>query len=108
MEGFYHQGYELVVNNLYTSELLRGLFLNSTESFGTLRKKKGLPTDFWKWKPVKGIGEPPMINFCEEILMVCRWNDAHKANSTKIVSMLSTKHTGELSPVHTYLTQTQH
>ena len=73
MEGFYNLGYQLAVDNLYTSpELLHVLFFNSTDFFGTLRKKKGLPTDFWQWKPVKGIGEPPMIEFCEEILMVCR------------------------------------
>ena len=58
-------------------------------------KKKDLPADFWSWKPTKGVGEPPKVKLCNE-LIICRWNDAYKTKSVKIVSMMSTKHTGEL------------
>ena len=67
----------LALDNLYTSsELLRVLFENKTDPYGTLREKKGLPADLWSWKPTKGVGEPPKIKFCNE-LMICRWNDAY-------------------------------
>ena len=66
--------------------------------------KKGLPSDFWSWKPAKGVGELPKVKLCNE-LMIFRWNDACKAKSVNIVSMMSTKHTGEL--VHFGKTQFQ-
>ena len=97
MEGFYNQGYNIALDNLYTSpELLKALFLNKTDAYGTLRKKEGLPQNFWEWKPVKGVGESAETKFCDETYIVLRWNDAYKTKSTKIVSMMSTKHTGVL------------
>ena len=77
----------ILLDNLYTSpELLRLLFMHHTDAYGTLRKKAGLPTDFWQWKPVKEVGAQPMVKFCEE-LMVCRWSDSYKIDTKKIVSM---------------------
>ena len=64
-----------------------------TDSYGTLRKKEGLPKNFWNWKPMKG--DPPKKDFCDDI-MVLRWNDESKTKSRKFVSMLSTVHTGDL------------
>ena len=88
------QGYSLTVDNLYTSpELAKFLYENRTDIYGTLRRKKGLPEDFWNWKPTKG--EPPQVMFCGHLL-VLRWNDVSKEKSNKLVSMLSTKHTGKL------------
>ena len=75
--------------------MLRILFYHQTDSYGTLRKKASLPTDFWQWKPIKEVGEQPLIQYCGE-LMVCRWSDCYKSSSKKIVSMMSTKHTGLL------------
>ena len=96
MDGLYNKGYNVTLDNLYTSpELLRVLMFNETDSYGTLRKKTGLPTDFWQWKPIKEVGEQPLIQFCEG-LMVCRWSDCYKTSSKKIVSMMPTKHTGLL------------
>ena len=43
----------------------------------------------------KGVGKPPKVKFCNE-LMICRWNDAYKTKSVKLVSIMSTKHTGKL------------
>ena len=92
-----NQGYCVIVDNLYTSpELARALFENGTDIYGTLRKKGGLPKDFWKWKPQKGIGVAPMIKYCDEKFIVFRWNDPYKKKSTKVVSMLSSIHIGEL------------
>ena len=97
MQGLFNQGYSVTLDNLYTEpSLLLALFKNSTDCFGTLRKKKGLPKDFWDWKPAKGVGIPPLIKFCDQKLMVMRWNDCYKTKSKKIVSMMSTKHTGEI------------
>lgn len=97
MEGFYSKGYNIVLDNLYTSpELLKALYQNDTDAYGTLRKKEGLPPKFWEWKPVKGFGEPADIKYCDQVYMVLRWNDAYKTKKVKIVSMMSTKHTGEL------------
>ena len=96
LDGLYNQGYNVTLDNLYTSpELLRVLFMHHIDAYGTLRKKAGLPTDFWQWKPVQEVGAQPIIKFCEE-LMVSRWSDSYKVNSKKVVSMLSTKHTGLL------------
>ena len=40
-EGFYNAGYNLALDNLYTSpELLRVLFENKTDAYGALRKKR--------------------------------------------------------------------
>jgi len=55
-----------------------------------------LPDDIWNWKPVKGVGEPAKIKFCEQIYMVLRWSDAYKTKKKKVVSMMSTKHTGQI------------
>ena len=97
MEGLYNQGYCVTIDNLYTEPyLLLALYANGTDGFGTLRKKAGLPHDFWTWKPQKGIGIPPIIKFHDEKLMVFRWNDCYKTKSKKIVSMMSTRHVGEL------------
>ena len=93
MNGLYNKGHNVTLDNLYTSpELLRVLMFNETDSYGT--QKTGLPTEFWQWKPIKEVGEQPIIQFCEG-LMVCRWSDCHMTPSKKIVSM-STKHTGLL------------
>ena len=75
--------------------MLHVLLFHQTDSYGTLRKKAGLPTDFWQWKPIKEVGEQPVLLFCDE-LMVCRWSDSYKSSSKKIVSLMSTKHTGLL------------
>ena len=69
--------------------------MHRADDYGTLRKKAGLPIDVWQWKLVKEVGAQPMITFCGE-LMVCRWSDSYKLDSKKVVSMLSTKHTGLL------------
>ena len=83
MNGLYNQGYNVTLDNLYTSpELLRLLFHHQTDSYGTLRKKAGLPADFWQWKPIKEVGEQPLIQYCGE-LMVCRWSDCYKSTSKK-------------------------
>ena len=96
MDGLYGKGYKVVLDNFYTSpELLRTIICNETDSFGTLRHKKGLPTDFRNWKPCKEVGSAPMRKFCNN-LMVCRWTDCYKKTKTKIVSLMSTKHTGDL------------
>ena len=95
LEGFYNAGYNLAMENLCASpELLRVLFENKT-CIWIFAGKKGLPADFWSWKPTKGVGEPPKVKFCNE-LIICRWNDAYKIKSVKVVSMMSTKHTGKL------------
>ena len=92
VNGLYNQSYNVTLDNLYTSpELLRILF----HQYFYLRKKAGLPTDFWQWKPIKEVGEQPVIQYCGE-LMVCRWSDCYKSSSKRIVSMMSTKHTGLL------------
>ena len=97
MEGYYNYGHNLALDNFYTSpELLKALFLNHTDAYGTLRKKEGLPSDFWSWKPAKGVGEPAEIKFCDETYMVLRWNDPYKTKKVKIVSMMSTKHVGDI------------
>ena len=71
MDGLDNKGYNVTLDNLYTSpELLCVLFSHQTDSYGTLRKKAGLPTDFWQWKPIKEVGEQPVIQFYDE-LMVC-------------------------------------
>ena len=65
LEGFYNKGYQLALDNLYTSpELSYALYHNGTDAYGTLRKKKGLPKDFWSWKPIKGLNTPPMRVVC--------------------------------------------
>ena len=69
------------------------LFENDTDSFGTLRKKAGLPADFWSWKPNKGVNKPPITKFYKEKLMIIRWNGPYKTKSIKLVSILSSKHT---------------
>jgi len=95
MTKLYGKGYNLALDNLYTSpELLKALYKNDTGTYGTLRKKDGLPKGFWNWNPVKGVGEPAMTKYCEHSYMVRQWNDPYKTKSKKIVSMMSTKHTG--------------
>ena len=94
LRNYVNQGYTVTLDNLYTSpELASTLFNHKTNCFGTLRKKEGLPHDFWLWKPVKG--EEPTIHF-KENLMVLRWDDVTKTRTKKVVSMLSTMHTGKL------------
>ena len=79
MNGLYNKCYNVTLDNLYTSpELLRVLLFHQTDSYGTLRKK----ADFWQWKPIKEVGEQPVIQFCDE-LMVCRWSDCYKSSSKK-------------------------
>ena len=92
-----NQGYYIIDDNLYTSpELARTLFDNVTDIYGTLRKKKGLPQNFWQWKLQEEVGIEPMMKFCDEKLVVFRWNDPNQIKSTKIVSMLSSIHVGKL------------
>ena len=86
IDGMYNQGYKVVLDDLYTSpELLRALIENGTDSFATLRRKQGLSSGFWEWKPPKSYlsSLPPISEFCGDI-MACRWNDCY------------TKHIGEL------------
>ena len=60
MGVLYNQGYNVTLDNLYTSpELLRVLLMHHTDAYRTLRKKTGLPTDFWQWKPIKEVGAQP-------------------------------------------------
>ena len=48
MDGLYGDGYCVTLDNLYTEPyLLLALYANNTDGFGTLRKKSGLPHDFW-------------------------------------------------------------
>ena len=102
IDGLYESGYKVVVDNYYTSpELFLVLYANRTDTFGTVKRKKGLPGDFWQWNPPKEYLNalppilPPIVKFCGPLLAF-RWNDAYKSKKTKIVSCLSTKHTGEL------------
>ena len=96
-EGLYGQGYCIIVDNLYTSpELLLALYKNNVDCYGTLRKKKGLPKDFWSWKPKKEVGVEPIRKFCDQKFMIMRWNDAYKTKSNKTVSLMSTKDVDEL------------
>ena len=62
-ERTFQQGVLCVtLDNLYTEPyLLMALYENQTDCFGTLRKKKELPKDFWNWKPKKGIGQPDLV-----------------------------------------------
>ena len=47
LEGFHNAGYNFALENLHTSpELLRVLFENKTDPYGTLHKKKGLTGRF--------------------------------------------------------------
>jgi len=81
MDGFYEKGYNLALENLYTSP---ELLLHYT-SMALMHMKLCV------------FEEPPMIKFFDTF-MVCRWNDAYKTKSTtKIVSRMSTKHTGQLA-----------
>ena len=82
---------------MYTSpELLLALYKNNVDCYGTLRKKKGLPKDFWSWKPIKRVFVEPIRKFCDQKVMVMRRNDPYKIKSNKIVSLVSTKHVAEL------------
>ena len=82
---------------MYTSpELLLALYKNNVDCYGTLRKKKGLPKDFWSWKPIKRVFVEPIRKFCDQKVMVMRWNDPYKIKPNKIVSLVSTKHVSEL------------
>ena len=70
-EGLYGQGYCIIVDNLYTSpEPLLALYKNNVDCYGTLRKKEGLPKDFWSWKPKKEVGVEPIRKFCDQKFMV--------------------------------------
>ena len=94
MDEFLEKGYTLTLDNYYTSpEIAEALLSLNTDCYGTLRKKEGLPLDFWKWAPTKG--DDPIVQFSGDI-MVLRWNDVTKTKTTKIVSMLSTVHLGKL------------
>ena len=58
-------------------ELAIALLNLRTDSYGTLRKKEGLPKNFWNWKPMKG--DPPkkasvMILWCYNETMKARQN----------------------------------
>ena len=65
-EGLFGQGYCIIVDNLYTSpELLLALYKNNVDCDGTLRKKKGLPKNFWLWKPIKEVAVEPIRKFCD-------------------------------------------
>ena len=94
LTGYVNAGYCVTLDNYYTSpELAKELVNLGTDCYGTLRKKQGLPVDFWLWKLIKG--EQPIKQFDDDI-MVLRWNDVTKTKSVKIVSMLSTVHPGNL------------
>ena len=75
IDGLYNQGYKVVLDNLYTSpELLRALIENGTDSFGTLRRKQGLPFGFCEWKPPPPpppksylSSLPPISEFCGDM-----------------------------------------
>ena len=95
LRSYDNKGYKVTLDDVYTSpELAAALFDHKTDSFGTLRKKEGLPNDFWSWKPVKG--EEPIIKF-KNNQMVLRWDDVTKTKKKKIVSMLFTMHTVRLA-----------
>ena len=94
IEPYLNKGYKLAVDNYYTSpELLKALLTVRTDAYGTLRNKEGLLKDFWNWKPVKG--DPPIVKYAGDIMLM-RWNDNNKEKTTKIVSMMSTIHIGEV------------
>lgn len=94
VQKYINHGYILTLDNYYTSpELAEALLHFKTDCFGTLRKKAELPEDFWEWKPKKFDG--PICQTSGD-MMVMRWNDASKTKKTKIVSMLSTMHTGAM------------
>ena len=61
------------------SNVILSLIDGLNDSFGTLRRKQGLPSGFWEWKPPKSYlsSLPPISQFCENI-MACRWNDCYK------------------------------
>ncbi|MEM7299394.1 MAG: hypothetical protein AAF391_14145, partial [Bacteroidota bacterium] len=60
MRPFFNKGYHLTLDNYYTSpELAIVLDTLNTPCYGTMRKKEGLPEDFWTWKPKKGA--PPKM-----------------------------------------------
>ena len=78
-----HKGYCVTLDNYYTSpELTDALLSCDTNSYGTLRKKLGLPSQFWE-------------QFKGEVGAI-RWNDAPKKKFDKFVSMLSTINTFEM------------
>ncbi|XP_066918855.1 piggyBac transposable element-derived protein 4-like [Clytia hemisphaerica] len=88
------KGYSVTLDNYYTSPEIAEILLNyNTDCYGTLRAKANLPYDFWYWRPVRG--NPPEKKFNGD-LMVLRWNDVTKTKKEKVVSMLSTIHTGQL------------
>ena len=94
LEKYIRYSYIVTLNNYYNSPKLTETLLQlQTDCYGTLRKKKGLPRDFWNWKHLKG--DPPQKQFQGNI-MALRWNDITKTKSIKYVSMLSTVHTGML------------
>ena len=91
---YLNKGYCVTLDNYYTSpELANALISCNTDCYGTLRKKQGLPKQFWEWKPKKG--DTPKVQYSGE-MGVMRWNDTTKTKSVKYVSMLSTIHTFEL------------
>ena len=93
LSGYVNLGYCVTLDNYYTSpEIAEALLELQTDCYGTL-KKAGLPEDFWQWKPKKG-NQP--IKKMDGDILVLRWNDVTKTKSEKIVSMLSTVHTGDL------------
>ena len=98
MQHYLNKGYCVTLDNYYNSpELATALFHFDTDCYGTLRKKEDLPADFWKWAPKKG--DEPIRRFSDNT-MVLRWSDESKLKSTKIVSMLSTVHVGEMVDTH--------
>ena len=91
---YLNKGYSMTLDNFYTApELAKVLYINKTDVYGTLRRKVELPHDFWLWKTQKT--DPPNKMFAENI-MVLRWIDPTEKKVEKVVSMLSTIHTGEL------------
>ena len=73
LRKYTNKSYTVTLDNLYSSPELASCLLNQKiDSYGTLRKKQGLPKDFWSWKPIKG--DKPMKQYCGDMIAL-RWND---------------------------------
>ena len=80
--SLFNKGFCIIVDNLYISlELACTLFENGADIYGTLRRNKGLPLNFWQWKPQKGLGIEPMMKFCDKIFFVCFDGTIHTKKS---------------------------
>ena len=89
-----NQGYCVTLDNYYTSpEIATALISQEIDCYGTLKKKAGLPPDFWNWKLKKGDGATKSFN---GDILVFRWNDNTMTKKEKVVSMLSTVHLSDL------------